>query len=75
MLLEAINKAIKALTNILEVENYGNDIFVDLNETLFRQYKIYSWSPIFDNIGGEFPADLFYFSYYINQQIDPLLVY
>ena len=58
MLLEAINKAVKALTGILEVENYGNDIFVDLNETLFRQYKIYSWSPIFDNIGADIPADL-----------------
>jgi hypothetical protein len=58
MLLEAMNKAIKALTDILEVENYGNDIFIDLNETLFRQYKIYSWSPIFDNIGEDIPADL-----------------
>ena len=57
MIKEAMNKSVKALSDILEVERYGNDIFVDLNETLFNKYKIYKWNPIFNN-SDDIPADL-----------------
>ena len=58
MLKEAMNKAVKALSDILEVENYGNDIFYDiLNQNFFYYYKIYNWNPIFNN-NNNIPADL-----------------
>ena len=57
LLKEAMNKAVKALTDILEVENYGNDIFVDLTEDFLHKYFIYSWNKIINN-KNDIPADL-----------------
>ena len=56
MLKEAMTKAVDALKNILEVEDYGNDIFGDLNEDLFAYYNIYDWDPIFNDT-SDIPAD------------------
>ena len=57
MLKEAMNKAINALRDILEVENYGNDIFGDLNEAYLKKYKInYRNSTLYDS--KDIPADL-----------------
>ena len=57
MLKEAMNNAINALKDILEVENYGNDIFGDLTETFFEYYRInYRDSTLYDS--PEIPADL-----------------
>ena len=58
VLKEAMQKAVKALSNILEVEDYGNDIFYGLlNQEFFNYFKIYSWNPIFNN-NNNIPADL-----------------
>ena len=57
MLKESMNKAVKALTDILEVEQYGNDIFTDLTDQFLYYYKIYSWNPLFNN-KENIPADL-----------------
>jgi len=55
---EAMQKAVKALSNILEVEDYGNDIFNGLlTQEFFNYYYIYSWNPIFNN-NDNIPADL-----------------
>ena len=57
MLKEAMNKAINALKDIFEVENYGNDIFGDLTETFLKNYKInYRNSTLYDS--KDIPADL-----------------
>ena len=50
MLKEAMNKAINALKDILEVEDYGNDIFGVLTETYLKNYKInYRNSTLYDS--------------------------
>ena len=55
---EAMKKAVKALSDFLEVEDYGNDIFYGLlTQDFFNYYKIYSWNPIFNN-NANIPADL-----------------
>ena len=55
---EAMKKAVKALSDILEVEDYGNDIFYGLlTQEFFNYYKIYSWNPIF-NYNANIAADL-----------------
>ena len=57
MLKEAMNKAINALKDIFEVENYGNDIFGNLTETFLKDYKINDRnSTLYDS--PEIPADL-----------------
>ena len=48
MLKEAMNKAIKGLSDILEVEQYGNDIFTDLTQTFLDEYGVYNWNPNFN---------------------------
>ena len=57
MLKEAMNKAVYALSDIIEVEDYGNDIFYDLNEYFLNSNGIYSWDPILDD-KKDIPADL-----------------
>ena len=57
MLKEAMNKAINALKDIFEVENYGNDIFGNLTETFLKDYKINDRnSTLYDS--PEISADL-----------------
>ena len=57
ILKKAMIKAVNALKDILEVENYGDDIFGDLNQAIFNQYKIKKWNPVFDDTSN-IPADL-----------------
>ena len=57
MLKEAMNKAVNALSDILEVEDYGNDIFTDLTLAFLNQCKISHWNPVLNN-NRDIPADL-----------------
>ena len=57
LLKEAMNKAVNALSNILEVEDYGNDIFEDLTPQFMYNNKVFNWDPMFNN-NADIPADL-----------------
>ena len=57
MLKEAMNKAVNALSDILEVEDYGNDVFTDLTSAYLYSLKINYWNPILNN-NNDIPADL-----------------
>ena len=56
MIKEEMNKAVKALSDIIEVEQYGNNIFTYLNQTLFDKYRVYSTNPLFED-NTNIPAD------------------
>ena len=56
MIKEEMNKAVKALNDIIEVEQYGNYIFTYLNQTLFDKYRVYSTNPLFED-NTNIPAD------------------
>ena len=57
MLKESMKKAVNALSDILEVEDYGNDIFTELTEEFFYKKNIFKWDPIFNN-NKDINADL-----------------
>ena len=70
LLIEAMKKAIDALSNILEVEDYGNDIFTDLTPQLMYDNKIYNWDPMFNN-NLDIPADLIILARFEENEFPP----
>ena len=65
-----MKKAIDALSNILEVEDYGNDIFTDLTPQLMYDNKIYKWDPMFNN-NLDIPADLIILARFEENEFPP----